>query len=423
MPITLRMRHFVGFFITAAIVAGAGCSVENQATPRLSGPSEFGLSITMTASPEQLPRDGSSQSLVTVTVRDEAGRPVSGQRLSVASNVGRVSQSEITTNSEGRSTFTFVAPDASVSGNTALINVVPLGANFENAMPRTLTISLTGRAGVTSTTLPTPSFTFSPAAPTLGENVVFDASATTDEGARCLDACTYSWDFGGEATASGRVVNYRFQAMRAYPVRLTVTDAAGFSASLTQNVTVTRGSLPTAEFAFSPEDPGQFETVHFTAAESEAAAGRTITGYHWNFGDGSTATGVTASHAYNVLGTYVVTLTVTDSAGLTASTSESVDVVNGVTAAWTSTDQPGSLAVIFNAEESRGSSSGFGGRNPITKYIWHFGDSTSVVEATTPIVSHTFPAAGTYTVTLTVEDSAGRRNVAVGRAVTVSATN
>ena len=37
--------------------------------------------------------------------------------------------------------------------------------------------------------------------------------------------------------------------------------------------------------------------------------------YAWNFGDGATATGSTASHAYAAAGTYTITLTVRDGRG------------------------------------------------------------------------------------------------------------
>ncbi len=51
-----------------------------------------------------------------------------------------------------------------------------------------------------------------------------------------------------------------------------------------------------------------------------------ITGYSWNFGDGSTASGSTANHTYGADGTYTVTLTVTDTAAQTATSSSNVTV-------------------------------------------------------------------------------------------------
>ncbi len=369
------------------------------------------MSVTLTASPDQLPRDGRSQSIVTVLVRNDAGRPVSGQRLGVTSDVGTVSQTEVITGEDGRATFAFVAP-AAASSNTAVVRAVPVGENFQNnQVGRTVTIALTGTSGVTSATAPTASFTFSPSAPAQRDTVTFDASASTDEGVRCLDVCTYSWNFGGEATGSGRIVTYAFQTPRTYAVTLTVTDGAGATGTTTQNVAVSAGTVPTASLTFSPESPGIFQTVSFTGEASRVGqAGRTLVSHVWQFGDGTSATGLRVSKSYNTIGTYTVTLTVTDSAGAQGTASDEVTVVTGVTASFTSSNPTdGSLAVFFNAEASRGSSTGFGTRNPISKYIWNWGDSTNVEETTSPRISHTFGAATAYTVTLTVEDSAGRR--------------
>src|SRR3712207_7139656 len=44
--------------------------------------------------------------------------------------------------------------------------------------------------------------------------------------------------------------------------------------------------------------------------------------YAWDFGNGATATGATASHTYAAAGEYTVTLTVTDAAGATATTTK-----------------------------------------------------------------------------------------------------
>lgn len=63
-------------------------------------------------------------------------------------------------------------------------------------------------------------------------------------------------------------------------------------------------------------------TVNFNAASSTG----TIASYLWNFGDGATATGSTASHAYTTSGSYVAKLTVTDSKGATSTASTTITV-------------------------------------------------------------------------------------------------
>lgn len=399
--------------LSAIIVAGAvaGCSVEEPSAPTVTGPSEFALSVTLSATPGQLPRDGSSQSIVTVVVRNEAGQPVSGQRLAITSDVGAVSQTQVVTGDDGRATFAFVAPAAESGSNTAVVRAVPLGENFQDQVSRTVTIALTGRSGVTSATAPTADFSFAPSSPTLNDTVTFDAADTKDEGVNCLDLCTYSWSFGDAATGTGRIATHRFQVARTYAVTLTVTDAAGSIGTKTKNVAVTEGTAPTASISFSPSSPGIYETVSFTGEASKVGqAGRTIVNHQWQFGDGTNASGLRVSKTYSVTGTYTITLTVTDSAGFQGTKTQDVTVVAGVTADFTISPTTAAVdqTVIFNAEASKGSA-GFGGRNEITKYIWNFGTSTSTSQTTSPITSTSYSRTGTYTIVLTVEDSAGRR--------------
>lgn len=420
--IVRTLRKSAAVAVCMAGVLFAGCGLDKSGVDPITGPSapaEFGLSVTLTATPDQLPRDGASQSTITVFVRDAAGKPVSGQRLSVASTVGTLSQSDVVTGPDGKATFTFRAPPFGTVGNAAIIQVTPLGGDG-TAQGRNVSIVLTGGS---NSTAPTAAFTFSPAVPTLQEPVTLDATTTTDEGSQCGDACTYTWDMGGEATVTGRVISYRFRAVRTYAVTLTATDSTGSSGKTTQSVGVTTGSEPVAAFTSSPANPGQFEAVQFNASTSRAGAGtgRTIVSYAWKFGDGATASGATASHAYSVVGTYQVSLTVTDSVGLTNTVTNPITIINGLTASFTISPSPSSTTreTIFDAEGSQGSDTGFGTRNPITQYIWNFGESTDTETTSNRLIGHTYSRAGIYTVTLTVVDNANRRATTT-RSITIN---
>ena len=78
---------------------------------------------------------------------------------------------------------------------------------------------------------------------------------------------------------------------------------------------------PTADFTFTTNDL----TASFDASGSSDSDG-SIASYAWNFGDGTTGSGVTASRTYAAAGTYTVTLTVTDDDGATGTKSQSVTV-------------------------------------------------------------------------------------------------
>ena len=78
---------------------------------------------------------------------------------------------------------------------------------------------------------------------------------------------------------------------------------------------------PTAVFT-TTTDPATL-TVHFSAADSYDLDGDQLT-YAWDLGDGTTASGVTATHAYAGPGGYAVRLTVTDQLGATGTSTQNI---------------------------------------------------------------------------------------------------
>lgn len=79
----------------------------------------------------------------------------------------------------------------------------------------------------------------------------------------------------------------------------------------------------------SPVDPG--DVVAFDGSATRSTLMVTNREFHWDFGDGSTATGPSVVHSYATGGAYTVTLTVTDRGGYQAAVSHQVQVSGAVT--------------------------------------------------------------------------------------------
>jgi len=184
------------------------------------------------------------------------------------------------------------------------------------------------------------------------------------------------------------------------------TDGAGHSIS--ETVTVDLPALqpgidfepPTAVINVTPGTSGTEPfTVIFDASNSTDDRG--IASYAWDFGDGTTATGVMPDpHTYTESGSYIVKLTVTDYFGnegiafvtITVGEATAPIAVINVTP---STTGVAPFTVYFNASQSSSCCS-------IVSYSWNFGDGETGTGLTT---YHEYTVAGTYVVVLTVTDS------------------
>ena len=103
-----------------------------------------------------------------------------------------------------------------------------------------------------------------------------------------------------------------------------VVSVTRSTSSTTSTTTSTIPPSTKADFIFSPLLPAALEVVSFNAFGSTPGPGRTIVGYSWDFGDGQTKIGQSVTHDFFPQGLYIVTLTVTDSAGEQAKVSKPV---------------------------------------------------------------------------------------------------
>jgi len=116
---------------------------------------------------------------------------------------------------------------------------------------------------------------------------------------------SYQWSPGNQTTAS---IN---AATGTYTV--TVTDSIGCTAT-SAPVTVSIHNYPTVNYVFTPVTGLPGDTIHFTDI-STPGNGTTIVSWLWHFGDGDSSILQNPMHVYTALGTYTVTLTVTQSDG------------------------------------------------------------------------------------------------------------
>ena len=248
-----------------------------------------------------------------------------------------------------------------------------------------------------------PTFTTpAPGSSPAGSTVTFDPSASTSPNAYSSE----TWNFGDGSQPAFAPVQALTTASNTYPipgnyaVTLTLVDDRGNLASTAEPVTV--GSPPSAAFTFSPGQAVEGSTFSFDAtSSSDPDFGVGISAYTWAFGDGSAGTGATTTHRYATAGAYVITLTVTNSLGLTNASTHEVIVGDEATSARVSliTRHPASgQPVSFDGSQSSDPD------GSIVAYAWSFGDRSSGRGARP---RHTYAKPGTYTARLTVTDRAG----------------
>ncbi|MEZ5193575.1 MAG: PKD domain-containing protein [Nocardioides sp.] len=188
-----------------------------------------------------------------------------------------------------------------------------------------------------------------------------------------------------------------------YVVRVRGVDNHDFvtDPSLDATVTVTQppNNPPVASFTVNCTD----NICGFDGRSSTDENPSALT-YSWNFGNG-TGSGAFVSRTYTSANTYTVTLTVTDEYLATSTATQTVTITeppdnvapNAVIGTPTCTARTCSFTSSQSSDPNAGDS--------ITR-LWDFGDGGATSTSTSP--TRTFPADGTYTVTLTVTDGWGK---------------
>ena len=150
--------------------------------------------------------------------------------------------------------------------------------------------------------------------------------------------------------------------------------------------------------------------ILFSGLGSSDPQNETLT-YAWTFGDGQSGSGARLYKGYASIGTYTVTLTVTNTSGVSNSTSISVRIVapGSVPTANAGGPYGGAIgtAITFN---------GSGSSDPqgqALTYAWAFGDGAT---ATGVMPVHAYTQPGNYSVSLTVTNTSGIPANATARA-------
>jgi len=208
---------------------------------------------------------------------------------------------------------------------------------------------------------------------------------------------SYSWNFGDGTGGSGALTSHTFARAGNYLVTLTETDVNSITRGTGQWISV---PALVASFTFTCNAL----VCTFNGSSSQGV----IESYGWTFGDGTTAFARNVMHSYPVGGPYSVTLTVVNSIGGKAETSQTVAPNSPPIASFTVTCDR--LTCSFDASGSRDLD------GSILGYAWNFGDGTTGAGIKT---THAYRFPGTYSVRLIATDNRGATG-AQDQSITIS---
>jgi glucose/arabinose dehydrogenase len=256
--------------------------------------------------------------------------------------------------------------------------------------------------------------------------VTFDASGTMDPDG---DLLSYAWTFGDGGTDTNAVVTHTYTTGINYTASLTVTDARGEKSTWSTLISVDN-TPPVITALNSPVDgsfytAGQLLTFDATASDTEdAAAGLSLTAewtidlihdHHehpgWIHLPDLHNTWTADSHGPGTY--YFVTITVTDSRGLTASQSVRLYDQDAVPEPHLVSLEPASLRL--GASTTATAHLHYAGKGT-AKLVFRWGDGTSdrfdAIHMEDHVATHTYSGPGLYTLRVAGDDGVSRENYA-----------
>lgn len=152
--------------------------------------------------------------------------------------------------------------------------------------------------------------------------VSFSDASTSNAG-----VISWLWDFGDGETSSDPNPAHVY-GEGTYTVSLTVEEADGDSDTETKTDYITvkpPNSPPIANFNIqSSAKPAINEEISFIDQSSDTDG--TVTSWSWIFGDGTTSSTQNATHKYQSIGNYTVSLTIEDDAGATSTQTKQITI-------------------------------------------------------------------------------------------------
>lgn len=391
-----------------SIGSGSWCNLNIEFRPATAGAKQAVLTITS---------NDPDEPVMTVDLSGQADAPLSLTHLSVdkASGYAPLAVSFALTVQGGSGVYDFAwdfgqgststQQNPSFTYSTAGSYTATVQVTDRNNPQNTVSGNLQINVGTTSTILPV-------GITALGVDVAsavvpFEASfAVTPSGGS--GSYSYLWDFGDGATATVKNPTHDYTTAGDYTVVVTVSDSVNPELSSSGQLQILAIAPPTA---YEPLNIGQMTAsqvlgvapmvVDFGVAGS---GGSGEYGYSWDFGDGDNATGAAPSHSFTEPGSYRVSVVVRDlqntdittTGEMTLQVLAPAETYNAVGIEQLSASQVAGvapMAVDFTVTGSGGSGE--------YSYSWNFGDGTT---GTGAAPSHSYDSAGTYLVSVVVQD-------------------